>query len=195
MALNPIPPVKDRLAYSLIELLETKQLQCISVAEISKNASASLRSFYNYYEDKYALMGHIYEELTEHLWWDSSGKLIPLQKFFDACWNTERDSIMMTRFKNTLAYHGQNDVREKIEQKGIEDLQRLLRVNGYPGPYDDELRNILQFFMSGIVRIAELHFLNTNRFPSTWLADYGTKCIPSELAEYLLATPRKTSPK
>ncbi len=52
-----ILPIKDRLAFSLSELLEKKPIQNISVSEISRNASVSLRSFYNYYTDKYQVAG------------------------------------------------------------------------------------------------------------------------------------------
>ena len=49
----------------------------------------------------------------------------------------------------------------------------------------------IHFIMCGIVRISELHFMDASRFPSTWLADYGIKCIPQNIAEYLLVHPRE----
>lgn len=190
----PIMPVKERLVASLIELLGTKKIQDISVGEISRNASTSLRNFYNYFTDKYDLMGYAYRKMVETLWWDTEGHLVSLEEFFNKCWSTADDPIKMIRFKNVMAYHGQNDHREVIEQKGVEDLQRLLKANGYPGPFDEELYNILHFIMCGIVRISELHFMDASRFPSTWLADYGIKCIPKDIAEYLLAHPREHTP-
>lgn len=185
----PVPPARDRLVFSLIELLEAKKIQEISVAEIARNASVSLRSFYNYFPDKYALMAYSYRKLTERFWWDASGHLVSLNNFFEICWSLEDDPIMMTRLKNTMAYHGQNDLRDEIERKGIEDLTRLLKANHFPGPFDETLQNILQFFMSGIVRICELHFMNEKEFPSTWLADYGVKCLPATISEYMLREP------
>ena len=189
----PVPPARDRLVFSLIELLETKKIQAISVAEIARNASVSLRSFYNYFSDKYALMAYSYRKLTERFWWDTSGRLVSLKTFFNLCWSVEHDPVMMTRLKNTMAYHGQNDLRDEIERKGIEDLTRLLKANHYPGPYDETLDSILHFFMSGISRICELHFINEKDFPSTWLADYGVKCLPVTIAEYLLREPSELS--
>ena len=84
-------------------------------------------------------------------------------------------------------------MRSEIENQGVKDLKRLLEWNGYPGPYDEELENILLFFMCGISRMAERHFENSRDTPITWLAEYGAKCLPSDIADYLLRDPNEPS--
>ena len=39
--------------------------------------------------------------------------------------------------------------------------------------------------------MAERHFENSRDTPITWLSDYGAKCLPSEIAEYLLRDPNE----
>lgn len=182
---------KERLMASFLELLEDKSLQDISVADIYTNAGVSKRSFYNHFVDKYDLMGYAYRVLVERQWY-RDGRRCTLVEFFNRCWTFDGDAPMMERFKNTMSYIGQNDLRSEIENQGVKDLKRLLEWNGYPGPYDQELDNILLFFMCGISRMAERHFENSRDTPITWLAEYGAKCLPSDIAEYLLRDPNET---
>ena len=181
---------KERLMASFLELLEDKSLQDISVADIYTNAGVSKRSFYNHFSDKYDLMGYTYRELVKLLWY-KDGRRCTLVEFFNRCWSSDGEEPMMLRFKNTMSYIGQNDLRSEIENQGVKDLKRLLEWNGYPGSYDEELDNILLFFMCGISRIAERHFDNSREIPASWLAEYGVKCLPSDVAEYLLRDPNE----
>lgn len=183
---------KERLMASFLELLEDKSLQDISVADIYTNAGVSKRSFYNHFSDKFDLMGYAYRVLVEQQWY-RDGRRCTLVEFFNRCWTFDGDEPMMLRFKNTMSYIGQNDLRSEIENQGVKDLKRLLEWNGYPGPYDGELDNILLFFMCGISRMAERHFENSRDTPITWLAEYGAKCLPSDIADYLLRDPNEPS--
>lgn len=182
---------KERLMESFLELLETKSILDIAVSEICSNALVSKRSFYNHFVDKYDLMSYAYRELVETQWY-RNGRRCTLVEFFNRCWTFDDDEPMMLRFKNTMAYIGQNDLRSEIENQGVKDLKRLLEWNRYPGEYDEELDNILLFFMCGISRMAERHFDNARLIPISWLATYGVKCLPAEIAEYLLRDPNET---
>lgn len=182
---------KEHIMEAFLALLEDKNLMDISVSEISERAGVSKRTFYNHFVDKYDLMGFSYRELVE-LQWYKDGKRCTLAEFFNRCWTFDGDEPMLERFKNTMSYIGQNDLRSEIENQGVKDLKRLLRWNGYTGPYDADLDNILLFFMCGISRMAERHFGNSRDTPITWLSDYGAKCLPSEIAEYLLRDPNET---
>ena len=182
---------KEHIMEAFLKLLEDKNLMDISVSEIAELAGVSKRSFYNHFVDKYDLMGYAYRVLVEQQWY-REGRRCTLVEFFNRCWTFDGDEPMMERFKNTMSYIGQNDLRSEIENQGVKDLMRLLERNGYPEPYDQELDNILLFFMCGISRMAERHFENSRDTPITWLAEYGAKCLPSDIAEYLLRDPNET---
>ena len=182
---------KEHIMEAFLKLLEDKNLMDISVSEIAEPAGVSKRSFYNHFVDKYDLMGYAYRVLVEQQWY-REGRRCTLVEFFNRCWTFDGDEPMMERFKNTMSYIGQNDLRSEIENQGVKDLKRLLERNGYPEPYDQELDNILLFFMCGISRMAERHFENSRDTPITWLAEYGAKCLPSDIAEYLLRDPNET---
>lgn len=183
---------KEHIMEAFLKLLEDKNLMDISVSEIAELAGVSKRSFYNHFVDKYDLMGYAYRVLVEQQWY-REGRRCTLVEFFNRCWTFDGDEPMMERFKNTMSYIGQNDLRSEIENQGVKDLKRLLERNGYPEPYDQELDNILLFFMCGISRMAERHFENSRDTPITWLAEYGAKCLPSDIAEYLLRDPNEPS--
>lgn len=181
---------KEHIVEAFLKLLEDKNLMDISVSEIAELAGVSKRSFYNHFVDKYDLMGYAYRVLVERQWY-RDGRRCTLVEFFNRCWTFDGDAPMMERFKNTMSYIGQNDLRSEIENQGVKDLKRLLEWNGYPGPYDEELENKLLFFMCGISRMAERHFENSRDTPITWLAEYGAKCLPSDIADYLLRDPNE----
>ena len=182
---------KEQIVEAFLKLLEDKNHMGIAVSEISEVAGVSKRSFYNHFVDKYDLMGYAYRVLVEQQWY-REGRRCTLVEFFNRCWTFDGDEPMMERFKNTMSYIGQNDLRSEIENQGVKDLKRLLEWNGYPGPYDQGLDNILVFFMCGLSRMAERHFENSRDTPITWLAEYGAKCLPSDIAEYLLRDPNET---
>lgn len=183
---------KEHIMEAFLKLLEDKNLMDISVSEIAELAGVSKRSFYNHFVDKYDLMGYAYRVLVERQWY-RDGRRCTLVEFFNRCWTFDGDAPMIERFKNTMSYIGQNDLRSEIENQGVKDLKRLLEWNGYPGSYDEELENILLFFMCGISRMAERHFENSRDTPITWLAEYGAKCLPSDIADYLLRDPNEPS--
>lgn len=183
-----IPRTKDRFALSLQELLDKKSIQDISVGDIVENAGLSSRTFYNYFRDKNELLSYIYRTTVEPFWFEG-GRKNSLYGFFAQCAKYAQDSTNLRAFGNALDYHGQNDLCSEIEDKGVEDLIRLLRWNDYPGEFDETLRETLHFFMCGISRVLELRYQKFKRLESDGLFTFWTDCIPAKLAKYLLMDP------
>ena len=92
-------------------------------------------------------------------------------------------------FGNALSYYGQNDLRSEIENKGVEDLVRLLKWNHFPGAITPELREVLRFFMCGITRYFEKYYLDSKTIQVDWLYTFWINCVPAYLAEYLVKEP------
>ncbi len=51
---------KEKIGYALLEKIKKKPLSNITIQEIAKEAQVSKQTFYNYFEDKEALIQYIY---------------------------------------------------------------------------------------------------------------------------------------
>ena len=171
---------KDKLALSLNELLMRRSIEDISVNDICENADLCLRTFYNHFHDKHELVSYLYNNVTEE-YWHIDGNILSLPGFLNNC---VRDPVLL---KNAMLYHGQNNIREEMEQRGVRDLVRLMKLNGYPYEIDDEVENILLFFMCGISRISERFCQMDVDKLGPWLSKYGSLCLPERIVAYLKA--------
>ena len=121
---------------------------------------------------------------VEPLWY-TDGKRNSLETFFTCCKDNFLYNGTLKGFGNALSYYGQNDLRSEIENKGVEDLVRLLKWNHFPGAITPELREVLRFFMCGI----EKYYLDSKTIQVDWLYTFWINCVPAYLAEYLVKEP------
>ena len=112
-----------------------------------------------------------------------------LETFFIRCQRHLLSGRNYKAFGNALSYYGQNDLRTEIENKGVDDLLRLLKWNHFPDEITPELIETLRFFMCGITRYCELYYQNAKAIQSEWLFTFWINCVPSYLAEYLVKDP------
>ena len=97
---------KELIEQSLIELLEHKSIEDITVTEIAKNCGISPRAFYNHFKDKHEVVSSIYiRHMTPYLnaplneWYEQLGNFFLLYNHF---------------MENTLCYTGQNNLGDTI---------------------------------------------------------------------------------
>ncbi len=179
---------KDRLADALEELLFTHSLNSISVGDIVELADVSSRTFYNHFQDKNELMAYAYRRTVEPFWF-TDGKLNSLEIFFTRCLENAQNRAVFQSFSNAMDFRGQNDLRSEIENKGVEDLVRLLQWNGYPGEITENLKDILHFFMCGISRECEINLTGSRAVETSKLWQFWMDCVPAALGEYLMMDP------
>ncbi|MCI1934806.1 MAG: TetR/AcrR family transcriptional regulator [Atopobiaceae bacterium] len=95
---------------ALMELLQEKSLERITIAELCAKTSYPRSTFYNYFEDIYSLMDYC---------WESIGARIKIDKFQDI----EHDKRTLALFEATYDYM---DARRPV-------IDRLLRSNRVDG--------------------------------------------------------------
>lgn len=183
-----LPSTKERFALALRELLESNSFESISVGDIVGLSGLSSRTFYNHFRDKNELLAYLYRITVEPLWY-TDGKRNSLETFFTCCKDNFLYNGTLKGFGNALSYYGQNDLRSEIENKGVEDLVRLLKWNHFPGAITPELREVLRFFMCGITRYFEKYYLDSKTIQVDWLYTFWINCVPAYLAEYLVKEP------
>ena len=57
---------KESLKIALIQLLQTKEFEAITVSDISRTAGVNRGTFYLHYVDKFDMMNHLEEEILHH---------------------------------------------------------------------------------------------------------------------------------
>ena len=97
---------KELIEQSLLELLEHKSIEEITVTEIAKNCGISSRAFYNHFSDKHEVVSSIYiRHMSQYLntplheWYEQLGNFFQLHNNF---------------MENTLCYAGQNNLGDTI---------------------------------------------------------------------------------
>lgn len=110
---------KELIEQSLMELLQQKTIEEITVTEIAKNCGISSRAFYNHFSDKHAVVSSIYiRNMTPFLncslpvWYEQLGDFM------------DRSYRFMS---NTICYTGQNNLGDTIVQVDFEKLQRHIK--------------------------------------------------------------------
>jgi len=97
---------KELIEQSLLELIEEKTIEQITVTEIAKNCGITTRTFYYYFTDKHEVVSSIY---THHM-----------EKFMDSSLNVWYEEMVAffdknrNFMKNTLGYMGQNNLGDII---------------------------------------------------------------------------------
>lgn len=110
---------KELIEQSLMELLQLKTIEEITVTEIAKNCGISSRAFYNHFKDKHEVVSSIYiRHMKQYLnctleeWYEQLGNFM------------EKNSLFM---EHTLCYNGQNNLGETILQVDWQKLEKHIK--------------------------------------------------------------------
>lgn len=182
--------IKALFTNSLTELLKTKQIQNISVREISEGCGLSSRSFYNHFADKNDLVKYSYLILNEEAWFEN-GKLCNLERALERWGNQVLNNFSF--FSNTYCYTGQNNIRDAVMEKGCHDLARLLENNGHEDLLKDPMcLELIRFYMSGLATMLE-HEVMYPKSKSPWSnVDNYLFYLPQKLYRILIDPPITT---
>lgn len=182
------PSIRDVIADTMLELLETKSIESITVSSIIKETEISSRTFYNYFRDKYDVCNYIYDRILDKHCWYQNGTRCTLSNFFEnltLCISTKYYHF----FLNTTLYHGQNSLEEHIIARGIHDLTDQLKYTGHTDLITPQNLLKIDFFMRGCASLLHSSLLykqNKLRLDPTVAQ---TEFLPSSLYEALTAEP------
>lgn len=182
------PSIRDVIADTMLELLETKPIESITVSSIIKETEISSRTFYNHFRDKYDVCNYIYDRILDQHCWYQDGNRCALNSFFENLTHAVRKEFFHF-FLNTTFYHGQNSLEEHIIERGIHDLTDQLKFTGHENLITPQNRLKIDFFMRGCASLlhSSLLYKQSKLEIDTTVAQ--TEFLPNSLYEALIAEP------
>lgn len=141
-------PTKDIIAYTLLDLLQSKRIEAITVSWIAKEVGVSTRTFYNCFRDKFDVCNYIYDRLLDRCW-ITAGQRSTLNQFFEHLMDAINGDYSAF-FHNTICYNGQSNINEYIVHRGTEDLKEQLRRTGHGDMITPENILRLKVYMMGL---------------------------------------------
>ncbi|MDD3217542.1 MAG: TetR family transcriptional regulator [Lachnospiraceae bacterium] len=184
------PHIKEIISTTLIELLELKRIDEISVSEIAQNSGISTRTFYNYFQDKFDLCNYIYDNLWDTYCWvdDESGKRCNLATFFKHSAEV-MEKTHLSFFEHTLCHRGQNDMHEHIVKRGVADLLEQLRYTGNESLINDDSVSMIEFYLYGLEGMTTLWIKDKSHRELFFMSLDKTRFLPQKLYLALTADP------
>ena len=112
------PPTRDIIAQTMLDLLQEKRIEEITVAEISREVGISTRTFYNCFRDKFEVCNYLYDKLLDEQCWVTNEQRSTLNEFFEHLMEAICGDYSAF-FQNTMCYTGQSNIVEHIVERGV----------------------------------------------------------------------------
>lgn len=176
-------PTKAVIAQTMLELLQKKRIEDITVSEIAREVEISTRTFYNCFRDKFDVCNYLYDELLDACW-ITDGRRSTLNEFFEHLMQAIAGSHTAF-FSNTMCYTGQSSINEYIVERGVEDLKTQLRYTGHAELITSESISMLQFYMRGLGVTLQIFNSAGQSAKESLLRQDKTKFLPQDIYEEL----------
>ncbi|MBQ9992091.1 MAG: TetR family transcriptional regulator [Firmicutes bacterium] len=132
---------------AIIKLVAENHVKDITIEMILQEAEVAKQTFYNYFEDKYALINYVYYHDTKHIWPDlAKSKEVHMQKCAEmlTCLQTKA-----SYYQKVLEYEGQNSFADFYRHYGYNYWKNCL-INFYGKEfYDAQLEHSIFIFNRG----------------------------------------------
>ncbi|MBQ9241443.1 MAG: TetR/AcrR family transcriptional regulator C-terminal domain-containing protein [Duodenibacillus sp.] len=178
------PTTKDVLAASLRELARTNSMDRISIREIADDCALTPTTFYNHFENKYALMAWIYNQRIEPFVL-GLGQTNSWRSFlYEAASTLEEDRAF---FSNALTNtEGSNSFRRATNDYAIELINERLEALSEGKRPSESVRFLVKFYMRAVSDTIEEWFLTgRERMPLSELVGLMMAGIPQQLRPYI----------
>lgn len=146
---------KELIEETMLELLEEKSIEQISVAEIARCSGISTRAFYNHFSDKHAVVAAIYLRYMGN-YLDCSLK--------DWYGHMEEFFFSHSKFmENTLCYNGQNNLADVIIELEWEKLKKHIKPEVLNDPIEYKRTEIaIEYMLYGNIGSTRNSFVHKN---------------------------------
>lgn len=172
---------KDYLEESAIQLFSKYSVEKVSIIDICKNCSVSIRTYYNYFKDKYDIINQCYISRFKN-YIETNRKNINLRKLMlylarEVCNNPEF-------FRNVFRYTGQNNIRTGVSNPLSDIFIKTLEYQSHKDLENDE-KMAVRFYIDGILSYVENQLKQSILPTPEESAKYCQNAIPAKLEKYL----------
>ena len=174
---------KELLAASLQELAQHKNIDKITIREIAQNCQLTSTTFYNHFQDKYALMAWIYHREIEPLY-RQLGKDINWQTLLARGFELmyQNGQFYRNALKNTS---GHSSFQKATTDYSINRMTAYIRQQQNAHELPEKLQFMIRFYVIGILYVVNEWLLHEDKLPSDELIQLLEKAMPEELRPYL----------
>lgn len=174
---------KELLAASLQELAQHKNIDKITIREIAQNCQLTSTTFYNHFQDKYALLAWIYHREIEPLY-GRLGKDIDWQTLLARGFELMHQNRQFYRnaLKNTS---GQSSFQKATADYSINRMTAYICQQQEANELPEELQFMIRFYVIGILYFVNEWLFYDDKLPSDELIHLLEKAMPKELRPYL----------
>ena len=182
---------KELLAASLQELGQHKNIDKITIREIAQNCQLTSTTFYNHFQDKYALMAWIYHREIEPLY-RQLGKDIDWQTLLARGFELMYQNRQFYRnaLKNTS---GQSSFQKATTDYSINSMTEYIRQQQNGNELPEKVQFMIRFYVIGILYFVNEWLLHDDKLPSKELIQLLEKAMPEELRPYLCCKVQENS--
>lgn len=183
---------KELIEQSLLELLESRPIEGITVTEIAKNCGITTRTFYYYFADKHDVVSSIYLRYMEPYmncsikeWYEHMAEFfMQYHNFMEHC----------------LTYSGQNSLSETIIDLEWKKLKRHFKPEVYANPIEFKRTEIaIEYMLHGNVGslrnsyVHKRHSAQRNYFYEVYgnIWNFMSDLIPQRILQNLSMEPVK----
>ena len=132
---------------AIIKLVEEYHVKDITIEMILNEAEVAKQTFYNYFEDKYALINYVHYHDTSHIYNEmAKSKEVHLQKCAEMLGALQSKAGY---YKKILEYEGQNSFADYYWQFGYNYWKNSLKLYYGEDFYDENLDHTIYIFNRG----------------------------------------------
>lgn len=177
--------VKQRLAYCLLELMDTIPFDKISVSNIVERSGISRATFYRHFIDKNELLSWIYLNIVAYdaIMYDCTDTL--RKKLIVYC-QSFMDNIVY--YKKAFSYMAQNSLFDTMIQRSDESTTERVKRQSNKDTLDETLTYAIKHYTRGNVRMLYEWIMAGTPGTAEHHADLMLAAVPVVLAPYLITS-------
>ncbi len=172
---------KDYLEESAIELFSKRPIDKVTISDICENCGLSVRTYYNYFKDKYDIINHCYLDQVAKYVHQHAEKMTLHDLMLLLCDDIYKNPEF---FRNIFEYKGQNNIRLSAAVPLQNIYIEVIETHKHTKLNSNE-RDALLFFLYGILAYVEISLSQTVLPPKERPPVFCENAIPAVLKKYL----------
>lgn len=172
---------KDYLEDSAVELFAASPIDKVTISDICENCGLSVRTYYNYFKDKYDIINRCYFDRFQTYVERNKGRI----QFHDLMLYLSKEVCLNPEFfRHVFEYKGQNNIRMSMA-KPLQSLFIIVIEADHHVTLNQKEQDAILFFLYGILAYVEVSLNRPSLFAPEVYTAFCENAIPEILSKYL----------